>query len=148
MISLLNKKNTVLIDKKVLKKDAQKILDLLDYSDFDLAILLTNNITVQKYNREYRDKDVPTDILSFPFHELLPGQRIEPKTEEDKNLGDLIISVEYVQKLYPDNLYERMQTLLVHGICHLLGHDHDTEKTDKEMLALEDFLLLKLQEKK
>jgi len=147
MITIQNKKNTVLIDKKQLRSDAQKILNLLDYADFELTILLTNNATIQKYNRDYRNKDVPTDILSFPFHEIQPGQRIVAKTEDDKNVGDLIISVEYVQKLYPDNLYERMQTLLVHGICHLLGHDHDTEKTDKEMLELEDHLLTELQKK-
>ncbi len=105
-----------------LRNEVQKILNLLDYGEFDLGILLTDNATIQKYNKEYRGEDKPTDILSFSYHPSFKvGERIKPKTEEDKNLGDLIISLEYVQVDAPKwgQLFEeRMRILLVHGICH------------------------------
>jgi len=144
MITIQNKQTAVAIDTPHLRKDARRVLKLLDYSDYDLAICLVNNSAIQQYNREYRHKDEPTDILSFPFHQLAPGERIQPKTEEDKNLGDLIISLEFVHAQHADHFYPRMQKLLVHGVCHLLGHDHDTPETDAIMLELEKFLLEKL----
>lgn len=135
-----------------LRNEIQKMLNLLDYGEFDIGILLTDNATIQKYNKEYRGKDEPTDILSFSFHpSLKPGERIKPKTEEDKNLGDLIISLEYVQVDAPkwgQLLDERMRVLLVHGICHLLGYKHDTEEEYQAMKKQEDYLLEKLQKDK
>jgi len=135
-----------------LKNEAQKILNLLDYGNFDLGILLTDNKTMQKYNQEYRDKDKPTDILSFSYYPLLkPGERIKPTTEEDKNLGDLIISLEYVQIDAPkwgQTFEERMRILLVHGICHLLGYKHETDEKYNVMKAQEDYLLEKLKKDK
>ena len=99
-----------------------------DYADFDLGIWLTSNKMIRKYNKQYRDKDKPTDVLSFPYHhELKAGEQIKVKTEEDKNLGDLIIAPEYVMHDLPkwETTFEKhLQRLLVHGICHLLGYDH------------------------
>ena len=135
-----------------LRNEIQKILNLMDYGEFDLGILLTDNATIQKYNKEYRGKDEPTDILSFSYHpSLKTGERIKPKTEEDKNLGDLIISLEYVQVDAPKwgQLFEeRMRILLVHGICHLLGYKHKTDEEYKVMKKQEDYLLEKLQKDK
>ncbi len=135
-----------------LRNEIQKILNLMDYGEFDLGILLTDNATIQKYNKEYRGIDEPTDILSFSYHpSLKAGERIKPKTEEDKNLGDLIISLEYVQVDAPKwgQLFEeRMRILLVHGICHLLGYKHETDEEYKVMKKQEDYLLEKLQKDK
>ncbi|MGB8367439.1 MAG: rRNA maturation RNase YbeY [Candidatus Babeliales bacterium] len=131
-----------------LRNEIQKILNLLDYGEYDIGILLTDNATIKKYNKEYRDKDEPTDILSFSFHpSLKPGERIQPKTEEDKNLGDLIISLEYVEVDAPKwgQLFdERMRILFVHGICHLLGYKHDADEEYQVMKKQEDYLLEKL----
>lgn len=146
MITLKNQVRKIKINEKQLTADAQKILDILKYSDFDLGILLTTNKTIHGYNKEFRQKDKPTDILSFSYHpELKPGERIKPKTDEDKNLGDLIISLEYVQrdaKKYETTFEERMKVLLVHGICHLLGHDHETDE-DYEIMHKQEQKILK-----
>ena len=148
MIFIKNTQRKIKINTNQLKKNAQTILDALNYSDFDVGIWLTTNKTIQKYNRQYRKKDKPTDILSFAYHpDLKPGEQIKPKTEEDKNLGDLIIALEYVQKDAPrwgQTFNERMRVLLVHGICHLLGYDHETDKEYKVMHKKEQFLLEKL----
>lgn len=146
MITIQNAQRTIKIDTKQLKKDAQVILDVLGYSDFDLGILLTNNKTIHHYNRVYRDQNKPTDILSFPYHtDLKAGERIEPKSEEDKNLGDIIIAPKYVMDDLPrweQPFDERMRVLLVHGICHLLGYDH-IEDEDYVVMHAQETLLLK-----
>ena len=78
---------------------------------------------------------------------LQAGDRIEPQSDEQKNLGDLIISAEYVQHTveeYETTFDARMRVLLVHGICHLLGYDHQTDEEFAEMQRMETFLLNKL----
>lgn len=148
MITIRNTQRTIKIDVNQLKKDAQIILDALDYSDFDLGIWLTSNKMIRSYNKEYRDKDKPTDVLSFPFHtELKPGKRIKVKNDDDKNLGDLILAPEYIVKDLPkwETTFEKhLQRLLVHGICHLLGYDHIKDSDYKIMHKKEMELLSKL----
>lgn len=126
-------------------KKAQKILSHLGYSDFDLGIWLTTNQTIQKYNQQFRKKNKPTDVLSFPYHpDLKGGQSIEVHSSDDKNLGDIIISVEYVyeNKHHLEGTFEqRMDRMLVHGICHLLGYDHIEDQDFEVMEALENKLL-------
>jgi probable rRNA maturation factor len=132
MILIKNRQKKITIDVQQIIHDAQKILSLLRYDDFDIGIWLTTNKTIKHYNKQYRHKDRPTDILSFPYHTYLkPPQRIVVGNDDDKNLGDLIISLEYVKKDLPrwnHTFEERMRVLLIHGICHLLGYDHELEK--------------------
>lgn len=130
MITLKNEQS-VAMDTDALKKDAQKIVTFLGYPDFDLGILLADSTHMHKLNKQYRDKDKPTDILSFPYYpDLQPEQRIEAKTPEGRNLGDIIICPAYVKEdlaRWDQTFEKRMQTLLIHGICHLLGYDHITD---------------------
>lgn len=128
MIIIKNTQKRIFINVAELENDAQKILALLKYTDFDIGIWITTNKTIKSYNAQYRKKNKATDILSFPFYpSLKAGERIKAATPEEKNLGDLIISAEYVQKAAKElktTLEKRIQVLLVHGICHLLGYDH------------------------
>lgn len=121
------------------------ILKHLGYDEFDLGILLTTNKTIQKYNNEYRGQDKPTDVLSFPYHtDLIAGQKIVANNPEDKNLGDIIISIPYVfenKKEHPGTFEQRMDVMLVHAICHLLGYDHIADDDFVKMNALEKELL-------
>ena len=74
------------VDIEKLKKEARTILGLLNYHDFELNIFLTTNQTIRRYNKKYRKKDVPTDILSFPFYpDLKPGEKIVPEVQGDKH---------------------------------------------------------------
>ncbi len=149
MVTIKNTVRTIPVNIKKLKMDAQKLLDLLGYSDFDLGIWLTTNNTIRKYNRLYRKKDNPTDILSFPnYPNLRPGEHINVKTLEEKDLGDIIISLEYgvrEAKQLEISLQKWLQQLLVHGVCHLLGYTHDTDEEYKKMQKKETYLLTKLQ---
>jgi rRNA maturation RNase YbeY len=146
MILIKNTQKKIDIDINAIKKDVRTILDLLGYSDFDIGIWFTTNPTIRKYNKEYREKDKATDVLSFPYHETVnPGEKIIPETDEDKNLGDLIISLEYAQQDAEDwnhTFNEHVRFLLVHGICHLLGYDH-IEDTDYAVMNKKEQFLLK-----
>jgi probable rRNA maturation factor len=117
---------------------------MLSYDDFSLGILLTNNQIIKQYNAQYRKKDAPTDILSFAAHQVKPGERVEACCDDEKELGDLVISLEYVKEDAPrwkETMDERMQTLLVHGIFHLLGYDHESDAQYAEMNPQEKRIL-------
>lgn len=148
MITIKNTQRNHDIDVDHIKETAQTIMNELGYSDFDLGIWLTTNKTIHSYNKMYRKKNKPTDILSFPYHaNLEPGEKPTVHAEEDKNLGDLIISIEFVHgilELYDVTLLERIDTLLIHGICHLLGYSHYDEENDKIMSKLEKKLATKI----
>jgi probable rRNA maturation factor len=145
MITIRNTQRTVPINMRLLRKEAEGILAILHYNDYDLGIWITNNRTIRSYNKTYRNKDKATDILSFAYYpNLRAGQRIKPTSEEDKNLGDLIISAQYVANQaeeYRVNFEQRMRVLLVHGICHLLGYDHIEDADYRRMRAKEAFIL-------
>ena len=145
MIKIQQRQKKISFNAQLFAKKAELILAHLGYQDFDLGILLTTNATIRQYNKLYRNKDKATDVLSFPYHEeLKAGKKIKVTCDEDKNLGDLIISLPYV---YDNNHHlrgtfeQRMDRMLVHGICHLLGHDHIQDADYRKMIRLENQLL-------
>ncbi len=148
MITIKNTQRSINVNTTLMQKHAKLMLASLSYVDYDLGIWLTTNASIRKYNKQYRGKDKATDILSFSYHDLKPGQKIDVETPEDKNLGDLIISLEYVQKDAPNwnqSFPERLSVLLAHGIAHLLGYDHETEAEYAKMLPVEKRLLKSIQ---
>lgn len=148
MITIQNNQTKIPLDIDQITKDAQYIAHLLDYDNFDLGIQFVNDKKMHEYNKKYRHKDKPTDILSFPFHpQLKAGQRIEPKNDDEKSLGDIIIAPEYVQNdlaRWDQTFDERIRVLLVHGICHLLGYDHIKDEDYEVMKKQEESLLTTL----
>lgn len=148
MILIKNSQRKIPINIERLGRDARRLLKILGYADYDMGIWITTNKTIKNYNAAYREKNRPTDILSFPFHtDLQAGDQIQPASDDDKNLGDIIISAEYIMARLPDygtTLDERMRVLLVHGICHLLGYDHMTDEEFIQMERMENMLLRQL----
>lgn len=151
MILIKNRQKKYTLDNHYIKETVQNLLDILGYSDFDIGIWFTNNTTIAKYNHIYRHKSGPTDILSFPYHqEIRPGNKIKAKTPDQRNLGDIIISLEFVHTSKRWHNFEPQNTLkilLVHGICHLLGYDHETDEDYQKMHAREQRLLKTLDNK-
>jgi len=103
----------------------------------ELTIVITSDEQLQDLNRQFLDIDAPTDVLSFPAHELDPdsGQNY---------LGDVIIS--YPQALKQANnaghdVLEELCLLTVHGVLHLLGYDHAEQGQKDEMWALQAQIL-------
>lgn len=141
MITIRNQQRAVAIDCRWIEDVIACMLSVLKYHDFDVGILLTTNATIRRYNKEYRQKDKPTDILSFPYHpDLQPGKRIKVLVPEDKNLGDIIISLAYAKKdasNWGHSFDEHMVMLLAHGIAHLLCYDHITDEQHAVMSRVE-----------
>ena len=148
MITIKNTQRKYKINIEQLRTTAHNILHELGYQDFDLGIWLTTSKTIRIYNRDYRKKDKPTDILSFPYHpHIQPGQRIKVTCEEDKNVGDIILAIDFIHNLLPlfeTTLEERLKTILVHGICHLLGYSHYDPDNDEIMTTIEKKIAKKL----
>ncbi|PKH86787.1 rRNA maturation RNase YbeY [Colwellia sp. Bg11-28] len=107
--------------------------------DFELTIRLVNNEESQQLNKQYRDKDKPTNVLSFPFE--------VPDGIELNLLGDLIICIEVMkQEAQEQNkaLFEHWAHLVIHGCLHLVGFDHISDTEALEMESIEITILEKL----
>jgi probable rRNA maturation factor len=96
----------------------------------DLTIVLTDDAKLQELNRNYLEIDAPTDVLSFPASETdgsqIDGSQIDPETGSPY-LGDILISLPYAARSAEKaghSLEAEVQLLAVHGVLHLLGHDH------------------------
>ncbi len=103
-----------------IKSKAIRILKLLHQDRAELSLALVGNQEIQKLNRRYRKKNGPTDVLSFPSGEKLP--------QGETLLGDVIISIEKAESQARERgrkLEMEIETLLIHGILHLLGYDHE-----------------------
>ncbi len=145
MILIKNTQKKIYINQKEIKSKIEKILKHLYYQNFDIGIWLTTNQTIKKYNKKYRNKDKATDVLSFPYHEKLkPRQKIKVQSDDDRSLGDIIISLERTKSDAIElnkPFKEHLIVLIVHGVCHLLGYDHKTEKEFQIMQNKENKLL-------
>ncbi|KAG0046899.1 hypothetical protein BGZ83_007949 [Gryganskiella cystojenkinii] len=148
MIVLKNKQLAVQVSRRKVVQQIQLLLTAAGYRDWDIGVCLTGNITVKKLNSQYRGKDKPTDILSFPFAEAVkPGKLPKPRSKDDKNLGDIFISMRYVDQWCDKNkvdIHERLPVLYAHGICHLLGYDHQDDKDYEVMKGKERRILKKM----
>jgi probable rRNA maturation factor len=109
----------------------------LGYKQHELSILICQDDYIRELNRGYRNVDKATNVLSFPMQEGIPDKETEnPKTYPNL-LGDVVISTDTAQKEADEaciSLNERISQLLIHGILHLIGYDHEkSEKDQKDM---------------
>lgn len=91
--------------------------------DYALTLVLAGNDAVRQLNRDYLGYDKPTDVLSFPAGDPMPGM----PDDEPVYLGDLIVAVPVALQQARQNghsLLDELMLLVVHGVLHLLGHDH------------------------
>lgn len=110
----------------------------------EVGVVFVNNRRIRAYNRDYRGQDAPTDVLAFSMLEGIGGG-LHPGF-----LGDVMISLEMVEKealLYERSRDDQLLMLLIHGLLHLLGYDH--ERSPREAIRMErreKFLFKKLAE--
>ena len=112
-------------------------------AEAEVDLLFVDNETIREMNREYRDKDMATDVLSFPMYEA--DEEIDD--EEEILFGDIVISLERAQEQcqeYGHSLEREVMYLLVHGLLHLAGYDHMEEEDKKQMRAREARLLAEI----
>ena len=125
-----------------IKKNLSTLVQYLTgFKSYELNVFLTNDIEIQKINLGKRNKNTPTDVLSFPIHTNFP-------TMPHQILGDIIISIDTLKKQAKEIGHtdvDELYRLLVHGLLHLLGYDHETSKEDEEIMkAKEDECLDKV----
>ena len=129
---------------------ARRVMQRLGLAGMELSILLCDNATIQRLNREYREIDAPTDVLSF-------GQEGEaiPAEGQPPYLGDIVVALPFVvaqakEVGVPEE--EELRRMVVHGILHLAGHEHGTEtmetKEQSKMLSLQEQILEELSEER
>ncbi len=141
MIYIKNSQRSVAVNTDALRKETQILLDYLQLDAYDLSIWVTNDRTIRLFNKQFRNKDKATDILSFGGIEYVESEGL---FDENPSLGDLIISAPFVLRMLPElgcSLDERMRVLLVHGITHLLGYDHENDPDWERMQKKERELL-------
>jgi probable rRNA maturation factor len=105
----------------------------IDGDELAVAVLLTDDAAMREINKDWRDQDKPTNVLSFPAaaHPGMPGPR---------HIGDVVLAFETTQREAEDEgkpLAAHVSHLIVHGVLHCLGYDHETDAQAEEMEALE-----------
>ncbi len=113
-----------------LKRVALAILDITRKAETELSLVLIGNAEMQRLNAKYRKKNYPTDVLSFPVEGIVPAKT--------PLLGDVIISVDKAgeqAKNRGHSLEREIVLLLIHGIIHLLGYDHERSATEARAMA-------------
>ena len=104
--------------------------------DVSLTLLLSNNKGIKRLNKNFRNKNKSTDILSFPLSKKI-------KISKNTYLGDIIISYDYIDKPKFQDLEtfkEKTIKIFIHGFLHLLGFDHKKNKDYFKMIKEENFL--------
>jgi probable rRNA maturation factor len=120
------------VDARALKTTMRSLMSAVGHADAAISVTLVDDAEIQDINREYRGKDKPTDVLSFPLEP-------EPFTQE-KLLGDIVISIDTAKRQaadYDAPLQREIYRLLIHGLLHVLGHDHEEAGERKKMEAEE-----------
>lgn len=144
-ISILNKQRKYPLDMIQVRNWTRQILLLQKFENGEVNVIFVNNRRIRDYNRDYRKIDRATDVLSFPMREGFGGD-LHPDF-----LGDVMISLEMTEveaKSYAREMDEQLLILLIHGILHLMGYDHEgSEAEEKKMIRRERFILKKIQDR-
>lgn len=134
-------------EEKLIKEVVSRVLEEEKVlPEVDVYITLTDNEEIHKINKEYRDVDRPTDVLSFPMYERdeIAGLKNDTNDEIEKILGDIIVSIEKVREQaeeYGHSFERELAYLVTHGMLHLLGYDHMIEEEKAVMRKREEEIL-------
>eukprot|EP00934_Nitzschia_sp_Nitz4_P001201 Nitzschia sp. Nitz4//scaffold61_size107673//48612//49274//NITZ4_004235-RA/size107673-processed-gene-0.186-mRNA-1//-1//CDS//3329555710//1201//frame0 len=156
------------IDEKAIRNTVDQIRKCVGYETYDVTLILCDDEEMQISNAESRGVDAPTDVLSFPFLDVIePGLLEEPDFDvpDMYTLGDIMIDIPYVMRVCSEDAeYEpdpedrgvsaimaqetdpekRIHMLLIHGMLHLVGYDHETDEEFEAMVAEEERILKEL----
>ena len=105
-------------------------------------VILTTPEDIRKFNKEYRNIDKETDVLSFPMFEKEELENM--KLNHIEVLGDIVISIEQVKKQaieYEHSFEREFAYMVVHGFCHIIGYDHIEEEDKKKIRQEEEKIL-------
>ena len=143
-IRVQNRQRTVTIHTAAVKRRVRCIMAYLGCADRELSVVFGSDRLLQELNRTYRHKDRTTNVLAFPQHPTYEGEPVAAL------LGDVIVSLPTAAREAHElqqSLEDRVVYLLLHGILHLLGYDHERSTAQRRrMEALERQVLAYLRD--
>jgi probable rRNA maturation factor len=122
-ILIENRQKKITLNRRQIRSSLVRLLKRLGLEDRELSLLLVDNEEIQEFNRLYLGRDYPTNVISFAMSEGAYGD-VNPQL-----LGDIIISVEKAMsegETSGASLKESLDFLMIHGLLHLLGYDHES----------------------
>lgn len=127
---ILNRQKRVRVALPLLEKFARRVRRELRLDGRDVAICLVSEAEMARLNKTYRGKHGPTDVLSFPASEEASSRRAS-----SKSLGDIAIAPTVARrnaKRYGRTLPDELRILILHGVLHLMGYDHESDSGQME----------------
>lgn len=150
------KRMTLLIDNRTdfeITEEFEKLFndvvkESLRYEEFDpeceVSLSIVSNDEIQEINKQFREIDAPTDVLSFPLLTFEEGEQADVNENNEIMLGDIIISIDKAKaqaEEYGHGLRRELAFLTAHSMLHLMGYDHMEEEEQKEMFKKQDDIL-------
>lgn len=138
-VGIFNETNSEIKELEDLKKVIDKALEIENINNVEFNIIIVDNDRIHEINREYRNIDRPTDVISFALEDDESFPNLELRI-----LGDIYISLDKVYEqsnAYGHSFFRELSFLTVHGILHLLGYDHMNEVDEKEMFSRQELIL-------
>jgi probable rRNA maturation factor len=133
MIEVINRQRRRKINAKQWLEFLERAIRALPTEKREATVVFVSDAAIRKLNREFRGRDYATDVLSFPA-------QAEPfETEAQFHLGEVVISVERAEEQARENnvrLENEIQQLILHGLLHLCGYDHETDTGEMNRLEL------------
>ena len=139
-VLLQNRQRAVTVDRAWLGRTAEAVLSAARAGAAELSLVLVSDRRMRALNRRYRQKDRPTDVLAFPLREGRFSQF------RGKLLGDVVISMPTAKRqaaALSHSLHDEVSRLLVHGVLHLLGYDHERSVRDASVMTRKEKTILR-----
>ena len=146
-VLIKNRQRTLNLKTENIRKLAAQILRILKFTNGELSLLFVSDAAMKSFNRCYRKINQTTDVLSFPFQEFpLPKNVFSSSKAMPILLGDIIISIPRALKQAKERntpTDRELFALLVHGILHLFGYDHERSETEAKKMRRKELLIQK-----
>lgn len=140
-----NLQRVVSLDTQLLKSQIHLLRRLFEVEAYDISVTCVSNKKITQLNTTYRGKREPTDVLVFPFYDdLEPGKLPTTPDHGVLDLGDIYLGIPYISQQCCQNnqrVQEVLPVMVTHGICHLIGYDHDIKEQYEAMHAKESLIL-------
>ncbi len=139
MSIVINNQRKISLDTKIFQEFLEKAFAAIpEISDKSATVAFISDRRMKELNHFFRDKDATTDVLSFP-HEADEFGDTFAKTDDKEFLGDIVISAEQAERQAQESgltLEKEIEQLILHGILHLCGYDHETDEGEMNSLEL------------
>ena len=143
---VVNRQRRIRIDRGLIARLANKALEAVGQPDAAITVAFVRDAAIRRLNRDYRGKDIPTDVLSFPADEDLPSSEGNAQAGQlgcigrrGGYLGDVVISADTAISQAQQSCYtfeREVSELVIHGVLHLCGYDHETDRGEMNRMEL------------